>query len=280
MEKINNINLQNIPKLTCGHQIKTPNGDIRYCKNKCNNYNNNYCHVHIKLYTKIQNQVLFDNLQLLKLQSMDTQFLDEHFSYTLMGLYNSWDDMDKNEIVCIDGEYWNIYIILSHFTQQLNMSSMENPYPIYPNSPFTRKLYSIESLTILKNKLKELKLPINIALKLLLSQPIDKLQLIYNDVDQNNYSEKLLELLNFNYRYMLINSKNSQNIYMGFWVHNKMPLEPFEKLYNKLKNMPYQIIVNGYIVINNQRDIIERKMEKCVNKYDIHDKKFCEIFIQ
>ena len=278
MEKINNFNSQNIQKLTCGHQIKTPNGDIRYCKNKCNN-NNNYCHVHIKLYTKIQNQELFNNPQPLKLQSIDTQFLDEHFSYTLMGLYNSWDDMDKNEIVCIDGEYWNIYIILSHFTQQLNMSSMENPYPIYPNSPFTRKLYSIESLTILKNKLKELKLPINIALKLLLNQPTDKLQLIYNDVDQNNYSEKLLELLNFNYRYMLINSKNSQNIYMGFWVHNKTPLEPFEKLYNKLKNMPYQIIVNGYIMTNNQRDIIERKMEKCVNKYDIHDKKFCELCI-
>ena len=261
MEKINNI------KLTCNYQIKAPNGIVRNCKNKVKT--NEYCHVHMKLsLTKIPTEIL----------SIDTQYLDTHFDHTLMGLYNSWNDMDKEEIIYMDDEYWNVHIIISHFTQQLNMSSMENPYPIYPNSPFTRKPFSIGSLIILMNKIKELGIPINSTLKLLLTQSTNNLQLIYDNIS-NSTSNELLELFKTNYRYMLINSKNSQNIYTGFWVGKNLPLTQFEKFYNELKTVPYQIIINGYIMLNNDRNIIQNKMDKCKNKYYLSDKKFCELII-
>lgn len=271
MEKINNLNIQDILKLSCHHQIQTSNSGIRYCKNKCKN--NDYCHIHLKLY----NSVSTNNKENITNTIINTTFLDENFNYTLMGLYNSWADMDENEIIYIDEEYWNIDIIVSHFTQQLNMSYMENPYPIYPNSPFTRKLFSVESLIILRDKLKELKKPVNIALKLLLTQSTDNLELIYDNVDQNNFSKNIMDLFENNYRYMLINCKNSQNVYVGFWVNNQIPFTPFEKLYKKLKNMPYQVIFNGYLMFNDKRNVIENKIEKCNNKYDILDAKFCEI---
>jgi hypothetical protein len=261
MEKINNI------KLTCNHQIKAPNGIIRNCKNKVKT--SEYCHIHMKLsQIKIPTEML----------SIDIQYLDENFNYTLMGLYNSWNDMDKGEILYMDREYWNVHIIISHFTQQLNMSSMENPYPIYPNSPFTRKPFSVGSLIILRDKIKRLGIPINIALKLLLSQSIGNLQLIYDNIN-NSTSNKLLELFETNYRYMLINSKNSQNVYTGFWVSENFPLTQFEKFYNELKTVPYQTVINGYIMLNNERNIIENKMTRCKNKFNIYDKKFCELII-
>lgn len=257
------VNLQKI-NLSCHQQIKLQNGDIRYCKNKCK-INNDYCHIHIKLQTQ----------EPIKNSPMDKKFLDDNFSYTLMGLYDSWNDIDENEIIYMDNEYWNVDILISHFTQQLNTSSMENPYTIYPSSPFTRKLFSVESLIILKDKLHLIKKPINIALKLLLNQSLTQLQLIYDNVDTNNFSKIITELFRNDFRYMLINSKNSQDVYIGFWVKNNVPLTPFEKLYDKLKNMSYQVISNGYIIPNNKRVTVEKKMDKCVNKYDM-DKNCCE----
>jgi hypothetical protein len=153
---------------------------------------------------------------------------------------------------------------------------MENPYPIYPNSPFNRKIFSVNDLMTLGKKLKELKKPVNIALKLLLNQPYEILQTIYENIGVNNFSTDLVELLKNNYRYMIINSKNSQDIYTGFWVQKQMPYTQFEKLYESLNNIPFQIIMDGYIVMNNGRNIIKNKMEKCMTNHNMLDKKFCE----
>ena len=250
--------MQNNKIIICSASIIDKCGITRQCKNKCKN---NYCHVHLKS----QN-----------LDSINITFLDKNFKHNLMGLYESWDEIDKNEIICMDNEYWEINTIATHFSFQLNNSNMENPYPIYPNSPFNRKIFSVDSLITLKNKLKELKRPVNIALKLLLNQSYETLQSIHNNIGTNNFSTDLVELLKSNYRYMLINSKNSQDIFTGLWVQKKMPFTQFEKLYEYLNNMPYQIIINGFIMTNDSRNVIKNKMEKCVTNYSMLDKKFCE----
>ncbi len=255
--------MQNNKILICSAQIINKTGVTRQCKNKCKI---DYCHIHSKLQivTPIKNHI-------------DITLLDEKFKHNLMGMYESWNEVDKNEIICMDDDYWEIDTITSHFTYHLNNSNMENPYPIYPNSPFNRKIFSVNSLIILKNKLKELKKPVNIALKLLLNQSYETLQSIYQNININNFSNDLLELFKSKYRYMLINSKNSQDIYTGLWVQNKMPLTQFEKLYESLNNMPYQLIVNSYIVTNNARSVVEKKMLLCKTNFNMLDKKFCEI---
>lgn len=259
--------MQNNIIFICSALIIDKYGTTRQCKNKCKNI---YCHKHLKL-QNVNTKFIDENL---KSQNINTTFLDENFKHNLMGMYESWTEINKNEIICMDDEYWDIDMITAHFTYQLNNSNMENPYPIYPNSPFNRKMFSVDSLIILKNKLKELKRPVNIALKLLLIQPYDTLQSIYDNISTNNFS--LVELLQNNYRYMLINSKNSQDIYTGLWVQKKMPCTQFEKLYEYLNNMPYQLITNGFIVTNTGRNIVKNKMELCITNYCMLDKKFCE----
>ncbi len=255
--------MQNNKILICSAQIINKAGISRQCKNKCKT---DYCHIHLK------SQIVTPPKNII-----DVTLLDEKFKHNLMGMYESWNEIDKNEIICMDNEYWELDIITSHFAYQLNNSNMENPYPIYPNSPFNRKTFSVDSLIILKNKLKELKKPVNIALKLLLNQPYETLQSIYQNTNINNFSTDLVELLKNKYRYMLINSKNSQDIYTGIWVQNKTPFTQFEKLYELLNEMPYQIIINSYIVNNNARIVVQKKMLLCVTNYNISDKKFCEL---
>lgn len=242
----------------CNHKIIDKHGSRRPCKNKPKN-NNLFCHVHNKTTNNL----------------ITTKYLDDNFLYTLMDMYESWADVNVNDIIFIENEYWHIEIITNHITNQLNNSNMENPYPMYPSCPFNRKLFAPASLMTIKNKLKTNKTPINITLKLLLNQPINILETIYNNVS-NNFSQNILDLFNNNFRYMLTSSKNSQDIYTGLWTKKNTPLSPFEKIYNELKNMPYQIIINGFIRTNTKRDIIEQKLRNCNSSVNMYDKKYCE----
>lgn len=243
----------------CNKLLVDKNGYARNCKLKCKN-GNKFCHKHK------------DTI------NIDIQMLDNNFKHNLLGLYDSWGDMDINDIILMDDEYWNIEIIASHFSRQLNNSNMENPFPIYPNSPSNRKLFSVDALVKLKNKLVANNKKVNISLKLLLNQPTTKLNSIYNSVDKYNFSCELLLLFKENFRFMLINNKNSQNIYTGLWVNKNDKLTKFELLYKKLNNMPYQIIMDDFILVNVGRDEISNKMDKCHNEYNIFDKKVCESF--
>lgn len=243
---------------TCNHKIMDKGGLLRSCKNKPKN-NNLFCHLHNKTTTILPS----------------TKYLDDNFLYTLMDMYESWVNVNVDDIIFIDNEYWHIEIITNHIINQLNNSNMENPYPMYPSCPFNRKPLTPNSLLIIKNKLKTNKTPINITLKLLLNQPVNILETIYNNIS-NNFSQNILDLFDNNFRYMLTPSKNSQDVYTGLWTKKNTPLSPFEKLYNELKNMPYQIIIDGFIRTNTKRNIIEQKIKKYNGSVDMYDKKYCE----
>lgn len=244
---------------SCNKLLVDKNGYARNCKLKCKN-GEKFCHKH-------KNTV-----------NIDIKMLDNDYIHNLLGLYDSWGDMDINDIILMDGEYWNIEIIASHFTRQLNNSNMENPYPIYPNSPCNRKHFSVESLVNLKNKLVTNNKKVNISLKLLLNQNVEILNEIYDNVDKHSFSSDILNLFKENFRFMLINNKNSQNIYNGLWVNKNEKLTKFELLYKKLSDMPYQIIMHDFILVNIGRDEISDKMDKCGNDYNMFDKKVCESF--
>jgi len=267
---------------------------------------NDFCHMHIKknqYYDKLLKQNrdnIIKNLNINKKKLLNdiTKIVEEHeivnivtnikkrnnildnkYDYTLMNMYNSWNDINFSNQVLIDNEYWNINIFIDTITHQLNNSTMENPYPSYPNNPFNRKPFTPKSLLSICDVLKQLKKPINITLKMLLSQTEKFIRTLYDEVKDNHdsrFSSGLLILFKKHFRFMIINSKNSQNSYVGIWTHKSFPLTDFEVMYNTFKNMPYQIVHYGHIVNNPHREILQHRLEYFKqNIFDVND--FCEL---
>lgn len=203
---------------------------------------------------------------------------DQKFNYSLMGLYNSWDEIKFYDQIYVDNELWDINIIINHITYQLNNSNMENPYPIYPNNPFTRKSFSPKSLMLVYNRILFLNKSVNISLKLFLSQSENFLQLFYEEslTNLDRFSRLILNLFLKNLRFMIVNCKNSQDCYIGHWVNTNHPVTQFEILYDRLKNAPYQIYENGYIVNNYRRDILRNiLLSYPVDNYDLTNNFYC-----
>ena len=268
----------------CISNVIDRNGVSRKCKNKVKN--NNLCHIHLNKFNAciinkkninddikniIEERIIKNIVSTIKKQN---DLLDTKYEYTLMNLYDSWNDVNfSNKIIMDNGEYWSVDIIINVISYQLNNSAMENPYPTYPNNPFNRKPFTPESLISLRNRLKQLQTPTNIALQLLLSQKNNYIKSIYNEVvrSDDRFSHKLLLLFEKHFRFMIVNNKNSQNIYTGLWVNKKYPTTDFEKIYNIFKKIPYQILHFDRIIDNPQRNIFLCKLDKCdENKIDIN----------
>jgi hypothetical protein len=207
------------------------------------------------------------------------QYLDNEYNHNLMSIYDSWSETNFSDQIFIDGEYWDINILANIITYQLNNTTMENPYPSYPNNPFNRKPFTPEAISIIKTKIIKLNKCIHITLKALLSQSKKYIEKIYNSITISNklHSQNLSDLLKKKFRFMIINNKNSQNLYNGIWVPKKYPQTEFEIIYNSLKNMPYQIIYLGNIIENPQRQYISYNLSLYKGcDIDLLDNKFCE----
>lgn len=196
-----------------------------------------------------------------------------------MQMYDSWNEINFSNQILISDEYWNIDILINVITQQLNNSTMENPYPTYPNNPFNRIPFTPKSLLKIKQRIIISQKQIHITLKLFLSQSEHLLDDMYNMAlcSDDLFSSTILALLNKNLRFMIINSKNSQDSYIGLWVHKVYPLTNFETLYAHLKNIPYQIMHHGYVINNPQRVFFLNKLSLLrEDNIGTNDKKFCE----
>lgn len=245
---------------TCTETVTDHTGHKRKCKIKVKN-NDIFCHIH----NKIKNKSYIN--------------YDIDFKHNLMNLYTSWSEIDKSEHITLDSEPWPIHIIISTITHQLNNSNMENPYLIYPNNPFTRKPFSPESLLILSQKIKELKIKIHITLKLLLEQPITTITRFYNEslLNLDRHSILLMALLCNHLRFMTINYKNSQNNYIGFWVRKNKKKTEFETVYANFNNAPYQIIHRGEILSNPYREHLKYLLKTLpVDESLPTDDEYCE----
>ncbi|AYV77248.1 MAG: hypothetical protein Barrevirus23_5 [Barrevirus sp.] len=176
-----------------------------------------------------------------------------------MSLHDSWSEIDKLDIIELDNEFWPLSIIINIITHQLNNSNMENPYLIYPNNPFTRIPFTITALLLIRDKVKQSNMFINITLKLLLEQPEKSIIKFYTEAQKylDRHSILLMALLCKELRFMTINYKNSQSNYIGFWVRKNYKLTNFEKLYINLLEAPYQIICRGSIINNPYREYIK-----------------------
>lgn len=258
----------------CMSDIIDKNGEKRQCKNKSKT---NFCRHHNK---EVQNNIIEEKYVEPYIDPMSNiEYLNSTYKHNLLDLYNSWDEIEISRRIMISNEVWDIDILIKHMTNQLNNSNMENPYPIFPSNPFNRKLFTIEDLQILNNRIKTLNIKVNIALKILLTQPEKKLNIYYEEALNNStgFSSNLLEILKKNLRFMLLHEKNSQNSYIGMWVLSNFPLTTFEKLYKQLLNIPYQYIIDNNVYDNPYREMLLVEFELYhFDEYNMFDDQFLE----
>ncbi len=194
-----------------------------------------------------------------------TKKLDSEFDHCLLSMDDSWASVPFTDRIYLDNNWWNVRTILHHFAQQLNNSMMENPYPIYPSNPFNRSCLIPDDIMKLKAKVIELGIPVNIALKVLFQQSITSVSTFWQEADKSEeqFSTSLLLVLGNSLRYRIINSKNSQDSYIGFWVFRKVPLTQFEKMYNHWVSTPYQSYNAFYniIVDNPEKEYLKHIMD-------------------
>ena len=178
--------------------------------------------------------------------------LNTKYDHTLLGIYNTWDEIPPIYHIMIDCELWDIRIMVDNISQGLNSCNMENPFPTYPRNPFTRAPLHPETIKKIKDKIIHLKLPINIATKVFLSLPDKSINILYKEalVRSPNVSESLLAVLYKALRFRLTNNRDSQENYIGIWTKCSSPLSDFEILITEWKNVPYQIYDNNAIMIN------------------------------
>lgn len=213
----------------------------------------------------------------------NTEYLNKNKNQYLLGITKSWNNIPyEKRIELVDSnEYWNIDLILNQITQQLNQSNMENPYPIYPSSPFNRNPYTVKDLMNIKNKITSLNIKINIALKLFLNCDKKYINIMYDQANSNisRFSSNLRTLFIRSFRFKLINYKDSQNCYTGYWTNNKEPMSRFELIHKTWMDTPYQSYYNEMIVENQQKEELKNILES-MNKefWNIYDDT-CKVYI-
>lgn len=224
-----------------------------------------FCRYHNKsgyVCTKVKNKLgyrdknIFAQIYCNKIiASIDIQAskLDSEYSYPLMGLYDSWNNIKYYKRIKINGIWWSIDILINVFIQQLNMSNMNGPSPKFLYNPFTLINFSIDNIKYAMDYIKKNKILIDIALYTFLTY-IDN---ICDDIEKkkDDVSYIISEYLSLIGRFMILNLKDSQGCYIGKWVPNDTPLSSFEDIYCLLKIIPYQTIDYDYrgmpIVIEN-----------------------------
>lgn len=286
------------PTNQCMSYITNKNGKTRRCQSKSksdlcghhHNYDNKLLNkikkdtikklaINIKKINKEVQEIVEENYISSYIDNIvNTNELNRKYKHNLLDLYNSWDEIELSQRIIFANEVWVVNLLINHITNQLNHSNMENPYPIYPSNPFTRKLFSVMNLLTLKNRIISLHIKINLSLKILLSQTEKTLMIYYEEATANltNFSSSLLDTLRKHLRFMLLHEKNSQSSYIGIWAPLNYPLTSFEKFYKQFTNIPYQLIIDDDIYDNPYRELLKREFELFpFEDYDIFDNQFC-----
>lgn len=194
-------------------------------------------------------------------------YLNANYKHCLLYIYSSWEDVPKRFRINIKDEWWDIRILLSHFSQGLNNCNMGIASPQYPSNPFNRQLYKPIFLTQIFNRVKILSIPINIALYFFYKLPYTKLYYNYYSKINTTFflNRRILKYFSKNMRFKIINCIESQYNFIGHWVRKKEKIRSFEKLYNEWLDIPaYQFDNDTNFVFNNpKRDEMWEMLRSC-----------------
>ena len=215
-----------------------------------------------KINKKFLSDIHLDNMiETLKTKIItNTELVNTKYNYALMDIKENWNDIPVCHRIELSDGWWDIIILTTHFSSQLNQSNMENPYPVFPSSPFTRKLYTLDDIAKIRERLIGLKMKINIALKIFINCDVAKIREFYNEAlnDPNTFSNQLLQYMRSNLRYRLMNSLNSQSHFTGFWIRDNKTRDDFERLYDTYSKMSPEIYdyFTGQYIRNYDRDCV------------------------
>jgi len=207
--------------------------------------NSDFCRYHKKTAIYFPNKANIDIVNKPIVHDISVETLDNSFSETLFGMYDSWGEIPKQYWIKLNNRWWDIRILANIFSEQLCTSEMQKPKPSYPHDPFNRKNFTPDDLTVFKDMCSSLDMTVYIGLKhFLLSDYFDMYLQEYGS--SHTVSSMIIDRLEMYLRYKLINNKNSQDSYIGLWVPKEEPLSNFESLYIKYDNIPMQIISYNY----------------------------------
>lgn len=212
--------------------------------------NSDFCRYHIR------SSKYMPNLKNNKIV-IDDDYLDNNHLENLLGLHDSWQSVPQENRIELNNKWWDINMLVDLFSNQLTSSELENPKPMYPHDPFTRKNFKPCELEIFKKKCKQLDIDIYIGLIEFLNLNLKK---IYKEEygTSNKISLLIVNELSKNLRYRLVNDFNSQNCHNGVWVKKESEYSFFENLYKLYKSLPQKIIfLDGtrYLMMDNPEKI-------------------------
>jgi len=200
--------------------------------------------------------------------------LDKHDIHTLFDTYDSWKNIPFIYWIKLEHNMWDIRIVIKIINEQLNMTNLTNPYPIFPSNPFNRNRFTVEEILKIKEQIKHLDLSLDEPIDTFLKIKKKNLTKIYDIEDNQILSMALVEVFSKHLRFKTLNYKDSQDCYIGRWVDKIEPLSEFEIKYNLLKTMPYQIPITTYgmdlylqIIDNPERMILQNEIDNFPKEY-------------
>lgn len=187
------------------------------------------------------------------------KMLNSKYIHNLFYIYDSWDGISAEYIIKLDGDYWDINMLIKIITQQLNSCDMGNPFPKYPHNPFNRKPFTVKGLKHLNSRLTD-DISRDLIIDIFLSYK--GMRALYKDnLDTFNYesTRRIREYLSVFLRFKRINYKDSQDNYVGYWTKKNTPLSMFEQLYEEYEKICPRIYI-GNIFTENPTIINMRKL--------------------
>ena len=166
------------------------------------------------------------------------KYLDSHFIHHLMGIKDTWSEvkykirLDSRSEEC----WWDLEMLLTYFAELLNSSVMTNPAPQWPSNPFNRIPFEKSQLLGLAHQVYDLQLPVNYMISSLFAY----LQTDFNSINPDRFDQDFLSYLSKvdQYRFKIMNTKDSQGNYLGYWVPKTEPFSTFELQFARLKQIP------------------------------------------
>lgn len=194
------------------------------------------------------------------------RYLDENFHHHLMYIKDSWSEV-KHKIRLDSGGrecWWDLELLLLDFAEKLNYSCMSNPSPQWPSNPFNRIPFERSQLILLGKQIKELKIPLNYTV-------IELFKYLETSRRCYSFTKHFIAYLDQHYRFRLINCKDSQDNYIGYWVKKSEPMTLFERRYHDLTQIaPYEADFNHDRMVEREeyrfyKDILNHMPEETIN---------------
>jgi len=184
---------------------------------------------------------------------------------------DNWKDIPEwRKIKHEDNSCFDLFFIIKTITSNLNESKNNNPYPQFPNNPFTRKNLLHQEILNIKRQIDDNYITVSPSLQVFLNTPS------LWEKDQNwesNLLRKFERTLRFK-RLNTITDVSDVNI-SGFWVLKNTPVSKNESMILRyLNNFDTTVLP---ILKRSKKDSVSIDMYYKINQFSSFNKSFVEI---